>query len=349
MKWLVTACALVLTALPAWAQSPDNQRPGETASESAMPVIWGLINSGKALPHAVGTTHVCGDFYPKDGPSPRPKAGPLVGFHIDTVGKLSNIAIARSSGNAAIDQAALACVATWKYSPAGDPRHPIEVDWQNNIAWTAAGPIAEPVNTITVQSAVTSPPPISTPAAVGKPHVCTNSYPDEAVEAQAEGTTTIAFTITDQGTVADLRIATTSGNAALDKAALDCAKDWRYKPAIKNNVPVAVPWRAQMKWSLNGYVPKPHPVATGAPHDCSAFYPRQAELAQWEGTTELSFVVGINGAVKDLVVTKSSGHTSLDKAAVRCVGNWQYTPAKQNGQAIDLPWFAAVPWTPTKK
>ena len=94
------------------------------------------------------------------------------------------------------------------------------------------------------EAPVQSPPP-------AKSHSCLDYYPEAAKNAGIEGITTLAFTVTEQGTVADLRIAKSSGNADLDNAAVTCASLWHYKPARKDSKPVATPWQAAVEWKLH--------------------------------------------------------------------------------------------------
>lgn len=90
------------------------------------------------------------------------------------------------------------------------------------------------------------------PKSVGEPHVCIRYYPAVAVRTGQQGTSTVRFDITTEGAVANLQIAQSSGSQLLDDAAIACAKGWQYTPATKDGVPVQVPWRAQVRWSLNG-------------------------------------------------------------------------------------------------
>lgn len=107
-----------------------------------------------------------------------------------------------------------------------------------------------PTNTITTQSSQPKPPPISAPASIGKPHVCLQDYPAISVRLGEQGVTTVGFTITVDGHVENVHVANSSGSERLDNAAVKCASSWRYKAAIKDNVPVAVPWKAEVKWVL---------------------------------------------------------------------------------------------------
>jgi TonB family protein len=85
---------------------------------------------------------------------------------------------------------------------------------------------------------------------VGIPHTCEHFFPDDLRYDGAHGRTTIAFTVTAAGGVADITIAKSSGNAELDAAAITCATYWRYKPATRDKVPVATPWKAAIVWSV---------------------------------------------------------------------------------------------------
>ncbi len=108
-----------------------------------------------------------------------------------------------------------------------------------------------PTNTITVQNKVATPPPISTPASIGKPHVCLQDYPAISVRLGEQGTTTIGFTITAEGHVENVHVVNSSGSERLDNAAVNCAASWRYKAAVEAGKPVAVPWKAEVKWVLH--------------------------------------------------------------------------------------------------
>ena len=44
--------------------------------------------------------------------------------------------------------------------------------------------------------------------------------------------------------------------------------------------------------------------------------------------------IDINGRVKKVWILKSSGHVSLDKAAMRSVPHWVFQPANKNGKAV---------------
>ena len=98
---------------------------------------------------------------------------------------------------------------------------------------------------------VAAPPAISAPASVGTAHACgLKYYPALSVRLQEQGTTTIGFFIETDGSISGIHVETGSGYQRLDDAAIPCATNWRYKPAMQNGQPVRVPWKTSIKWQL---------------------------------------------------------------------------------------------------
>lgn len=64
-------------------------------------------------------------------------------------------------------------------------------------------------------------------------------------------------------------------------------------------------------------------------------YPESAARAGQEGWVQVSFVVNKQGEVIDPIVEDSSGIRSFEKAALRAVKKWQYSPASRNGEPIE--------------
>lgn len=82
------------------------------------------------------------------------------------------------------------------------------------------------------------------PVSTGRPHVCTQ-YPDTALSDRAEGETELRFTVTKDGSVKDVTVSKSSGNSALDDAAVTCAARWKYKP-----LPMDVNHGGSVYWRL---------------------------------------------------------------------------------------------------
>ena len=65
-------------------------------------------------------------------------------------------------------------------------------------------------------------------------------------------------------------------------------------------------------------------------------YPEQARQQGVEGLAVLRLTVGTNGAPSNVRVSKSSGHTALDEAAVTHVRRARFAPALKNGEAVSM-------------
>jgi TonB family protein len=194
-----------------------------------------LLTTGTAFaadpqPNGDVTKGICA--YPPDALAAHAEGTTFLRYSGTTQGILGDLKVVRSSGRADLDEGALDCVAQWRFDPATPlgklamGSHPIAIGWR-----IAAGI-----------------PPHGERVAV--PHICLNDYPPAAVATHATGVATVGFTITDRGRVSDPRIVVSTGNADLDTASLECVRYWRYRPALKDDKPVAVPWQAEIRWAL---------------------------------------------------------------------------------------------------
>jgi TonB family protein len=86
------------------------------------------------------------------------------------------------------------------------------------------------------------------------------------------------------------------------------------------------------------------PPALSKARNCRDDYPFWARIWGNEGTTEVAFTVMADGTVSGAKVAKSSGHDSLDEAAVECVERWRYRPAIKDNQLVDAPMTVKVVW-----
>ena len=60
-------------------------------------------------------------------------------------------------------------------------------------------------------------------------------------------------------------------------------------------------------------------------------YPRRARRLGYEGTVLLKVLIDENGRVDNLTVLESSGHDTLDRAALSAVKNWLFEPGTEDG------------------
>jgi protein TonB len=84
----------------------------------------------------------------------------------------------------------------------------------------------------------------------------------------------------------------------------------------------------------------------GGAGKCEAsYYPAVAIRLNQTGTTTVAVHIGADGSVESVNLMDSSGHDSLDQAAIRCISStWRYRPATQNGQPVATVKEYAIKW-----
>ena len=65
-------------------------------------------------------------------------------------------------------------------------------------------------------------------------------------------------------------------------------------------------------------------------------YPKRARRRGYEGTVVLEVLVDGNGRVKELRIITSSGHSVLDKAALKSVNGWLFEPGMVGDEKVDM-------------
>ncbi len=94
-------------------------------------------------------------------------------------------------------------------------------------------------------------------------------------------------------------------------------------------------------------VPAPEPITR--PRSDAAYlnnprpnYPMAARRRGDQGTVYVRVLVTAEGLAGNVILEKSSGHPSLDEAALNAVRSWRFVPARQAGQAIESPYVVPV-------
>ncbi len=92
----------------------------------------------------------------------------------------------------------------------------------------------------------------------------------------------------------------------------------------------------EIETSLPSVAP-PHLDATYL-NNPAPVYPRTALRLRQEGTVILNLLIRADGSVAKINIETSSGYPRLDKAALKAVKRWRYTPAQRGDEAIDF-WY----------
>lgn len=73
-------------------------------------------------------------------------------------------------------------------------------------------------------------------------------------------------------------------------------------------------------------------------------YPVESRRRKEQGTVFLTVLVGTDGSVAEIGVSRSSGSARLDKAALEAVRRWRWSPTKQAGMAVMVRGIVDIPF-----
>jgi len=189
-------------------------------------------------------------------------------------------------------------------------------------------------------------------------------YPPIARQARIQGTVVLRAVISKEGSIEKLTLV--SGHPMLVQAAIDAAKQWKYKPYLMNNEPIEVATDIQVNFTLapsepaastsaapdaqsvGGPGPRPEESAeTGGklyhggegvsdPKVISQVDPEFAEKARragFQGLCVLSIIVETDGTPSNIRVTSKLG-MGLDEKAIEAVKKWRFRPAMKDGLPV---------------
>ncbi len=220
------ACVAGWTYAPATVDGKPVDMPWEVS------VSWNLGNAQIVPPSALNA-HACQQFYPPEAWKNGIEGDTRLRFLIGQDGRVTNIGVEQSSGNAPLDAAAVTCASGWTYTPATSEGQPVGMVWRANISWRLTD---APLPNATVE-----------PMAIGAVHVC--ALPADKRESSPPRMAA-RFTVAADGSVKDVMITVASGDAALDQAAAACVARWRYRPAIRHGAAVEYAgWTEWVMWA----------------------------------------------------------------------------------------------------
>lgn len=283
-----------------------------------------LADGVTTYPYIPGAAPVC------ISPAPYMELMPKVRFTVTADGSVADPVIDDPTGNTDVDQAAAACVRTWKYRPATHDGAPVPMQWTVRVTWDRDPDYVPPR---------------------GDSH-CYDPLPPNAMD-----DVTLRYTIDTDGNAKPGAIMHASGNAAFDALARKCVSALQFSPGFYKGKTVTV----TRAYTLQGQVtthtitqvtsqrelPKPSissPAAIGGPRSCISHYPAEALRLHHEGVTGLTFTINVDGSLSGITVNQPSGFDDLDQAAIECAAHWTYRPATQSGQPVAVPWRAKVTW-----
>ncbi len=168
------------------------------------------------------------------------------------------------------------------------------------------------------------------------------AYPYEASEKQLQGQVVVKVLVSVTGNV--LQADVVSGDAVFTKAAVEAAKQWKFKPFIRNGRPnevsTTIPFNFAFSKNVTDITPSaPVQVSQGimsglAIHKVAPNYPPEAKREGIRGTVVLKAKISKEGRIVDLQLV--SGPSELVYAARSAVEQWRYKPYLLNGEPVEV-------------
>ncbi len=183
------------------------------------------------------------------------------------------------------------------------------------------------------------------PKPPGKSSTCAAFYPTGPLASDARGVTDLSIHIPATGEVEQARVLQSSGNAEFDVAAIACADNYFIQPANKDGKHIGIEWLGRIDWRRPaGNTILSVPLQNEGQRFCLNF-PDTARRAGEEGNALVTFDIAADGVPHDLNITRSTGYSDLDDAALACVARYRYFPATQGGVPIEFEWRSGQGFT----
>jgi TonB family protein len=254
MLTIVAAFALAFPVMPS-DTPPVLPVPAERLAEIksvAGVIAASRLADGSAAPAEIKLPHLDNyaevlkymiEHYPTDLRDRHDFEMPWVWMHVDTLGRMRDGSIVRTSGKPAFDSLSIAALRLARFTPAMVHGQPVDL-------W-----MPMPVQVAYQDLARRSPPDMPNPSAprftpyTVKPNLLNRNevsralvrhYPPMLRDAGVGGTVLTWVFVDERGTVAKAEVRTSSGNGELDRAALAVARVMRFSPARDRDREVGV-------------------------------------------------------------------------------------------------------------
>ena len=166
-------------------------------------------------------------------------------------------------------------------------------------------------------------------------------YPARAIERGIEGSVTVEFTVTEKGIVEDPVVVESDPPGIFDRAALNAALKFKYKPKVVDGQPIRVDG---VKHKIVFELEDEASVESGSVIEDSGQYlpivkvrpkyPQRALSRGIEGSVTMKFTVTESGTVEDPVVFESDPPGIFDRVATDAVLLYKYRPKVVDGEPV---------------
>ncbi len=173
-------------------------------------------------------------------------------------------------------------------------------------------------------------------------------YSDTARRRGVEGVVTVRARIDERGRIDGMRVVRGVG-FGLDQNALVAARQWRFRPAMRDGTPVAMETELEIVFSLrneaiNALIANDMATLMGpgvAPPTAVRVIELPPPAPNARGTVLLDVVLPEDGIPKIVRILKSLS-PELDESAIRTFEQWRFSPALKDGRPIKVRMIAEV-------
>jgi TonB family protein len=230
-----------------------------------------------------------------------------------------------------------ALLLSWKFAPARSQGQAVEADMRLGFWVTRA-----PRPTLGVNKADKMPQVISR---------APPEFPRQMRQLSQQGEVVLEFVVDEAGAVKDVAVVR-SDHPAFDEPALEALQKWKFKPGSAKGKPVSVKMRVPIVFNLEGVgrdrgvIQMPEQskkMAANLPEELRydvppkpkgvlyPIYPFEQLMAKSGGKAEVAFVVGTNGRVTDVKVTKAD-QPEFGEALSAAITAFEFVPALKDGK-----------------
>jgi TonB family protein len=161
-------------------------------------------------------------------------------------------------------------------------------------------------------------------------------YTGGAIRRRVQGEVELKAVVKKDGTVGDVTVSK-SLDPELDEQAILAAKQWKFRPGMKDGEAVNVQVNLNMTFTLRDREPI-YDVGPGVSEPVvvkrvEAQYPEESRRAGVEGTVALECVVDTKGVPTMIRVTRPLD-PDLNLAAMKALGQWQFKPGEKDGKPV---------------
>jgi len=181
-------------------------------------------------------------------------------------------------------------------------------------------------------------------------------YPIAGEQEKLEGLVVLKIAVSETGDVEGVEVV--NGNPVLAQAATDAAKEWKFKPFIRNGKAAKTATNLSFNFVFRDQIPDSSVTTGGLPQGAPAtldlttvrlsrelaqkmvlqrvepVYPEFAKVGRIQGSVLIFAVVGKDGTIT--VLHLISGHPLLAPAALKAVKGWRYRPYILNDEPVEF-------------